>query len=331
MATIRPSRRIERAGVNAVRTLLEDHEHIVQEIDGGNDHGEDLIVNLTRGGKRTGHYIAVQVKSGKKYKRARGYAIPIDDHYDDWKQSRIPVLGFVYDPDTGEIFWTNLTKKLREAPKAPSWIQIPEDSKLSNDSMRGFAAEVEEYVDSAGMRVRGRTQEEGFSGAARARRGLDPETAPNPLFEGFADFALRHEEKIDTLARDVRRAIPLMILAIIMAWEWPYQIRFVERYSDISPLPWVMNIYTFISFAALAMYFEFRAGRIPKETGRWLALFAGNFLSVPVWDHGDQRDWWGTVWIFAGAFGPSLGVKFIFVSFVGFARERRRRSLSSDE
>ncbi|MER7582350.1 DUF4365 domain-containing protein [Kitasatospora sp. NPDC097691] len=62
MATIRPSRRIERAGVNAVRTLLEDHEHIVQEIDGGNDHGEDLFINVTRGGRRTGHYFAVQVK-----------------------------------------------------------------------------------------------------------------------------------------------------------------------------------------------------------------------------------------------------------------------------
>ncbi|MGI5445216.1 hypothetical protein ACQEVM_05620 [Streptomyces sp. CA-243310] len=30
--------------VNEVRSLLERHGHIVQEIDGANDHGEDLHV-----------------------------------------------------------------------------------------------------------------------------------------------------------------------------------------------------------------------------------------------------------------------------------------------
>ncbi|WP_327297749.1 DUF4365 domain-containing protein [Streptomyces sp. NBC_01197] len=70
MSTVRSSRRIERAGVNALRTLLEEDNHLVQEIDGGNDHGEDMIVNFTRHGKRTGYWIAIQVKSGKKYKRA---------------------------------------------------------------------------------------------------------------------------------------------------------------------------------------------------------------------------------------------------------------------
>ncbi|MFJ3214888.1 DUF4365 domain-containing protein [Kitasatospora sp. NPDC086801] len=173
MATLRPSHRIERAGVNAVRTLLEDYEHIVQEIDGGNDHGEDLIVDLTRGGVNEQAATSRSKSRAEKYKRARGYAIPIDDHYEDWKQSRIPVLGFAYDPDAGDIFWTNLTRKLRETSKAPSSIQISADSKLSSDSMRGFTAEIEAYVDSAGMRMRGRTQEEGFNGAVRARKGLE--------------------------------------------------------------------------------------------------------------------------------------------------------------
>ncbi|MFE4676167.1 hypothetical protein [Streptomyces sp. NPDC056723] len=61
---VRASRKIERAGGNALRAPLEEHEHIVQEIDGGNDHGEDVIVNFTRNGKRTPYWIAIQVKSG---------------------------------------------------------------------------------------------------------------------------------------------------------------------------------------------------------------------------------------------------------------------------
>ncbi|MEU6013615.1 DUF4365 domain-containing protein [Streptomyces sp. NPDC047515] len=76
-ARVSRSRRIERAGVNALRTLLEAHDQIVQEIDGGNDFGEDLFVMLTREGERTGSSITVQVKSGDKYKRANGYAIEV--------------------------------------------------------------------------------------------------------------------------------------------------------------------------------------------------------------------------------------------------------------
>ncbi|MCX5406178.1 DUF4365 domain-containing protein [Streptomyces sp. NBC_00335] len=326
MATIRPSRRIERAGVNAVRTLLEDHEHIVQEIDGGNDHGEDLFVNLTRSGKRTGHYFAAQVKSGKKYKRARGYAIPVDDHYDDWKQSRIPVLGIVYDPDTGMIFWTNLTKQLRAAEQPPSWVQIPLSSRLTSENMRGFAAEVEAYVDGAGMRVRGATQEEALTEAIRARKGIDPELAPNPLYEGFGDFALRHEDKIAQIARTLLQATPLMILALVMVFEWPYQVRFVERYSDISPVMWILNLYIFMFYMALTMFFEFRAGRVPKETGHWLALIAGNFLWIPIWDPGGHRGWWGTLWILLGATVPSWGYKTLLVHFIWYAKERRKRA-----
>ncbi|MGY0466322.1 DUF4365 domain-containing protein [Kitasatospora sp. cg17-2] len=326
MAKVRPSRRIERAGVNAVRTLLEDHEHIVQEIDGGNDHGEDLFINVTRAGRRTGHYFAVQVKSGKKYKRAHGYAIPIEEHFEDWRQSRIPVMGFVYDPDTDAIFWVNLTKELRAASEPPSWVQIPLSSQLSHDTIRGFIAEVEAYVDNAGMRVRSSTQEEGFAGAARARRGLDPATAPNPMYEGLGDIALRHEQKIDTVMRDIRRALPLMVLAMIMVWEWPRQIKFVEMNSHMSPILWVVNVYMFIAYAALTIYFEFRAGRFPKQLGQWLSLFATNFLWVPAFDPGDGHGWWGTTWIVLGVFAPSIGHKALLVFFIGYAKERKRRA-----
>jgi hypothetical protein len=94
------SRRIERAGVNALRALLEDHDQIVQEIDGGNDYGEDLFVMLTKDGERTGVAITIQVKSGNKYKRAHSYAIPVEGHANDWKNGLLTVLGVVFDVAT---------------------------------------------------------------------------------------------------------------------------------------------------------------------------------------------------------------------------------------
>ncbi|GAA2378563.1 MULTISPECIES: DUF4365 domain-containing protein [Streptomyces] len=325
MSPIGPSRRIEKAGCNALRTLLEDNDHIVQEIAGQNDFGEDFIVNLTRNGKRTGHWIAIQVKSGKKYKRRNGYSIPVGDHFDDWRDSKIPVIGVVYDLETSSLFWVNLTRELRASNSPISQIKVSPDSRLSAETIRGFTADIEAYADNLGMRVRGTTDEEALAAALKAMRGVDPETSPNPMYEGFADFALRHEEKIDTIARDIRRAIPVLLLLIVMAWEWPYQMRFVERYSDLSPVIWTLNLYLFIFYMAMTMYFEFRAGRIPKETGSWLSIIIGTFLWIPVWDPGGEPGWFGTLWITLGVVVPSFGYKALLVFFVGYAKERRRR------
>lgn len=330
MTTVRRSRRIERAGVNALRTLLEDQDHIVQEIDGGNDHGEDLYVILTRNGRRTGHVCAIQVKSGKKYKRARGYAIPVEDHYSDWTESRIPVLGVVYDPEKKELYWTNLTKRLLGNESSTSWVQISLDARLSAETLRGFSSEVESFIDGSGMRIRSKTDEEIFAGAVRARSGVDPNRAPNPLYEGLAEIALRHEEKIDRALRAFLRSIPLVILVGVMIFEWPYQVRFVTAHSNLSPILWIGNLYIFMFYMALTMFFEFRAGRIPIETSRWFALIVGNFLWIPIWDRSSGEGWWATTWILAGSIVPTVGYKWLFVSFIRFAVDRKKRAREAD-
>ncbi|MFD4634786.1 DUF4365 domain-containing protein [Streptomyces sp. NPDC058284] len=329
VSTVRSSRRIERAGVNALRALLEENDHIVQEIDGGNDHGEDMIVNFTRGGKRTGYWIAIQVKSGKKYKRAHGYAIPVEDHFDDWRQSRIPIIGVVFDMKKKQLFWVNLTDQLRSTDTSPGWIQISNTARLDTETVHEFYTEISAYVGDARMRIRAASQEEALTEAVRARQGLDPQTAPNPLYESMADFALRHEDRLRILAKDVRRSLPIQVLVLLMLWEWPRQIRFVEGSTDINPVPWVLALYSFMLLMALTMFFEFRAGRIPRETGRWLSLIASNFLWIPIMDPDGDRGWWGTTWIIAGIFVPSFGVKFLVISFVGFARDRKKQQLNS--
>ena len=59
------SRKAERAAVNALRGLLDRHGHIVQDIHGENDFGEDLFVTFTENGHVTGDVIKIQVKGGR--------------------------------------------------------------------------------------------------------------------------------------------------------------------------------------------------------------------------------------------------------------------------
>ncbi|MET7639844.1 DUF4365 domain-containing protein [Streptomyces sp. NPDC005438] len=147
MATVHRNRRIERAGVNALRTLLDDHGHLVQEIAGSADHGEDCFVMLTRGGKKTGYACTVQVKAGRKYKRARGYAIDVGHHAADWRASKLPVVGVVHDVDEQRLFWINLTQQLNWVDTAPGWIAVPRENELHAGTIGAFCAHIEEFTD----------------------------------------------------------------------------------------------------------------------------------------------------------------------------------------
>lgn len=139
------TRRIERAGVNYLRALLEEHDQIVQEIDGGNDYGEDLLVMFTKNGFRTGVSIAIQVKSGAKYKRSNGYAIPVDEHANDWRGSLIPVFGVVFDVETRQSFWTNLTEALINSPSS-TWVQVSRTNELTDSSVENFIEQAHAFA-----------------------------------------------------------------------------------------------------------------------------------------------------------------------------------------
>src|SRR4051812_23570487 len=86
------ARRPSRAAVNALRTLLERHNHIVQEVDGQNDFGEDQHVTFTEDGEVTGDLVKIQVKGGRSWRRSDGYAVPVGDHGGTWADGNIPVL-----------------------------------------------------------------------------------------------------------------------------------------------------------------------------------------------------------------------------------------------
>ena len=138
-----------RAAVNALRGLLERHNHIVQEVDGQNDFGEDLHVTFTEDGEVTGDLVKIQVKGGRSWRRTGGYAVPIGDHGGTWADGNIPVLCVVHDPDTDGLYWANATKQLLAARRERTvlkTISIRPDQKLDDQSITDFVAEVRRYL-----------------------------------------------------------------------------------------------------------------------------------------------------------------------------------------
>ena len=154
MPKIPKGRRVGQAAVNVLRALLEDHDHIVQEISGQNDFGEDLYVRFTDRGEVTSDTIKVQVKGGDSWRRGSGYAVPVDQHGDSWADGNIPVYCVVYDPDTRTLHWANATQQLRRSGplNPPRFIGISPSAVLDDATMESFVAHARRYVG----RYRGR-------------------------------------------------------------------------------------------------------------------------------------------------------------------------------
>lgn len=140
----RPNRRIERAAVNAAKSLFESCDYVFVEIDLANDFGKDAIVELFRDQESTGKMVALQIKGGRSYRRADGFAIPVDDeHYAAWRASNIPVIGIVHDPDSHNLYWVSITRFLATCTSRPKSIPISVHSQLTPTSLQStFLSEV---------------------------------------------------------------------------------------------------------------------------------------------------------------------------------------------
>jgi hypothetical protein len=167
MSQISKGRRVGQAALNALRTLLEEHDHIVQEISGQNDFGEDFIVTFVDSGRVTSDVIKVQVKGGNRWRRANGYSVPVGRHRETWANGNIPVYCVVYDPALKQLCWANATQQLRRSGymHSPEAIGISPSAVLNEATMATFVAQARRYVG----RYRGRqavlTHLEEMSGA----------------------------------------------------------------------------------------------------------------------------------------------------------------------
>lgn len=151
----------ERGAVNAVRTLFEGHGLVVDEVDGRNDYGRDLSVDITDDGEITGAVIGVQVKGDKRFIRDGAWQLPVtpkDAQY--WADSSVPVLGVLWDPSSKHLRWANLTAYARTDPSLSKWppgppktagetpavVLFPESQTLSEVSLPEVLDEMREYL-----------------------------------------------------------------------------------------------------------------------------------------------------------------------------------------
>ncbi|MEU9900344.1 DUF4365 domain-containing protein [Streptomyces phaeochromogenes] len=135
--------------VNELRALLERHGHIVQEIDGGNDHGEDLHVTFVQDGQRTADSMAVQVKGGTSTRTRRGHRVRVGDHGSNWRDGSLPVLCVVHDPERGGLFWANATRQLRRAEalrKTLKSVVVSREFVLDDDTIGTFVQSMRNFL-----------------------------------------------------------------------------------------------------------------------------------------------------------------------------------------
>jgi hypothetical protein len=168
VAKVSAGRRTTTAAVNALRTLFESRDHIVQDIDQRNDFGEDLYVQFTDGREVTGDVIKVQVKGGTSWRSAGGYRVPVGDHAATWADGNVPVVCVVHDPKTNGLYWANATKQLLQARRELVLLKsifVSEGDLLDARSLDDFVDETRWFVN----RYRGnqamRTQLSEMSGA----------------------------------------------------------------------------------------------------------------------------------------------------------------------
>ncbi len=133
---LRANRVLEREAVNAARAFFEANKCVFQEVDSSNDYGKDAYVDLPRGDEVSGLCTAVQIKGGLSYRHTGGdYRIPLTaSHRKVWRDSTVPVIGIVYDPDDRLLRWVNLSALLRtERCASTRVVRVPADQILTPD------------------------------------------------------------------------------------------------------------------------------------------------------------------------------------------------------
>ncbi|MDF0371375.1 MULTISPECIES: DUF4365 domain-containing protein [Streptomyces] len=225
MPKVPESRRIGRMAVNEVRSLLERHGHIVQEIDGGNDHGEDLHITFVDNGQRTEDSLTVQVKGGVSTRTRRGHRVPVGNHGDNWRDGSLPVLCVVHDPERGGLFWANATRQLRRGRalrKKVKSIIVSRESVLDDAGLNAFVQVMRRYL--------ARERE----GVGRWADMANVEFAPDDIVKPFENEV--HEPMVFWQRRGEPYAV---LLHHDLDWE-PVHIQ--EGMLRFEPIPWVGNV-----------------------------------------------------------------------------------------
>jgi len=139
------SKSIERQGINYVRNVVESCNCTFEEIDLGNDVGNDGYIEFILGEEATGCCIGTQIKSGRSYISSdqRTYYIKANkDHFEYWNSHILPIAGIVFNPLKRKAVWCDITEYLEKNPEAiengPHQIAISTDNEFSKITFHSF-------------------------------------------------------------------------------------------------------------------------------------------------------------------------------------------------
>lgn len=99
-----------KVGINFVKGIVEEAGSLFHKIEQENDLGIDGIIEFIKDELPTNKNIAVQIKSGESYLNLlkNESLIPVNEHYEYWKNYPLPVYGIVYSPELRKGFWVNI-------------------------------------------------------------------------------------------------------------------------------------------------------------------------------------------------------------------------------
>jgi uncharacterized protein DUF4365 len=127
------------AGVHHVGKIVSACNSIFQQVDQQNDIGIDGYIEFIVDESATGCCIAVQIKSGSSYIKGGHFTLPTDhDHFQYWRSHSLPVAGIVYDPESDQARWVDITGVLENGSPESSSLSVPDHNVFDTRTFEGF-------------------------------------------------------------------------------------------------------------------------------------------------------------------------------------------------
>lgn len=192
MTTKRKNSKVkENAGLRFIQNVVEKENCIIQLIDLENDQGNDCYIEFITDEVATSFCVFAQIKSGKSYKSKSGYFIPADkDHLAYWNNHTNPVAGIVYDEESQNAFWVNISEYLNYNTHVLSQsshrIKISNSNRLTN--FRNFKEHFLNFI----------SEYKSLENFGRSLDNFSKLETPHTCYDGFKSLYSNHRNKLST-------------------------------------------------------------------------------------------------------------------------------------
>lgn len=131
-------------GVAFVQMAATEAGFIYRRFDNADLGIDGAVELLTDSREPSGDIVLAQIKAGCSYVRNGQFFLDADrNHFETWSRYALPVIGIVYEPNSGEARWVNISEHLRQHPESvvggPFSIEAPASNSFSAASFPQFA------------------------------------------------------------------------------------------------------------------------------------------------------------------------------------------------